>query len=218
MPVFYQNRLKGVVYLENNLSDHVFTLERLEILKILSSQAAISIENARLYENMEDKVKERTTQLKNANEKLKEQSLHDPLTSLHNRRYIYEFINDQATKYIHKKAILIDNIDKRHTSDKENIIGVFLVDIDHFKEVNDTYGHLAGDNVLITISKVLKSLIRTDDIIVRWGGEEFLIILYNTKPENLEKFSRKALEKIKGTPIKVSENETIHKTDRKSVV
>lgn len=212
MPVFYQNRLKSVVYLENNLSDNVFTLERLETLKILSSQASISIENARLYENMEEKVRERTIQLNNANEKLKELSLHDPLTTLHNRRYVFEFINDKLTQFIKNKMLLLNNNEKRSLSTEENVIGVFLIDIDYFKAVNDTYGHSAGDNVLIAISKVLKQMIRTDDILVRWGGEEFLIILYNIKPEYMDVFAMKVLEEVKKVSIEITENEKIHKT------
>lgn len=212
MPVFYQNRLKSVVYLENNLSDNVFTSERLEALKVLSSQASISIENARLYENMEEKIKERTIQLNDANEKLKELSLHDPLTGLHNRRYAFEFTFEKITRFIQNKVISLSNAEKRHLSLNGNVIGVFLIDIDHFKSVNDTYGHSVGDNVLVTISKVLKQMIRCEDTLVRWGGEEFLIILYNTKPEYLEKFARKILDKIGKTPIAVSENETIYKT------
>lgn len=212
MPVVYQNRLKGVVYLENNLSDNVFTSERLEILKILSSQASISIENAKLYENMEEKVRERTAQLNTANEKLRELSLHDPLTSLYNRRYAFEFTYSKITKFIQNKIMIEKKLEKRNPSLEGNVIGVFLIDIDHFKEVNDTYGHLVGDNVLIALSQTLKKIIRDEDILVRWGGEEFLIILYNTKPEYLEKFSQKVLDEIKGTTIKVSENETIYKT------
>ena len=212
MPVIYQNRLKGVVYLENNLSDNVFTSERFETLKILSSQASISIENARLYENMEDKVKDRTIQLNEANEKLKELSLHDPLTNLYNRRYTFEIAYDKINQFIRSKTVLQNNNEKRQLSIGENVIGVFLIDIDYFKDVNDTYGHLAGDNVLISISKVLKNITRADDIIVRWGGEEFLIILYNTKLEYLEKFSKRILKEVKETPIVVRENITIRKT------
>lgn len=212
MPVLYQNRLKGVVYLENNLSDNVFTSERLEALKILSSQASISIENAKLYENMEEKVRERTIQLNEANEMLKELSLHDPLTNLHNRRYTFEFIYDQITQFIRNKTAALNNNEKRQTSLRENVIGVFLIDIDYFKQVNDTYGHSAGDGVLISISKVLKKMVRADDILVRWGGEEFLIILYNTKIDYLGEFAKKVLEEIENTPIKVSENVTIKKT------
>ena len=212
IPVIYQNRLKGVVYLENNLSDNVFTSERIETLKILSSQASISIENARLYESIEQKVKERTTQLNDANEKLKELSFHDPLTSLHNRRYAFEYANDKITQFIKTKKTAMNTNEKRQLSVQGSVVGVILIDIDHFKEVNDDYGHSAGDNVLITISNILKNMIRSEDIVVRWGGEEFLIILYNTKLEYIENFSKKVLKQIKETPIKVSEDKSIHKT------
>ncbi len=212
MPVIYQNSLKGVVYLENNLADNVFTLERLEILKILSSQTSISIDNARLYENMEEKIEERTLQLRDANDKLKELSLHDPLTNLHNRRYTYEYVSDYASKFITNKVRIINNCEKRETSPKTNVLGVYLIDIDHFKEVNDTYGHQAGDMVLISISKVLKDLIRSNDFIIRWGGEEFLIILNDTKPEYLTIFSKKIITTVRDTPIELPEHNRIFKT------
>ncbi len=212
MPVIYQNRLKGVVYLENNLSDSVFTSERLEILKIMSSQASISIENARLYENMEDMVRERTIQLNSANEKLKELSLHDPLTDLYNRRYTFEFVYDIISQFVQSKRRIVENTEKRNLSIKDNVIGVFLIDIDYFKEVNDTYGHSAGDNVLVEISKLLKQIVRDGDFVIRWGGEEFLIILNNTKPEYLGEFPKKVLRTISETPMTVYEDKTIYKT------
>lgn len=214
LPVIYQNRLKGVVYLENNLSDNVFTSERLEIVKILSSQASISIENARLYENMEEKVRERTAQLNKANEKLKELSFLDPLTNLYNRRYTFEFISDKTTRFI-KHKVNVNSVESDNEGEqlsKKNVIGVYLLDIDHFKEVNDTYGHLAGDNVLKSISKILKDMIRVDDSLVRWGGEEFLIILYNTKPEYLKRFARKVVRTVRETPLELSDNTNLYLT------
>ncbi len=212
MPVIYQTRFMGVIYLENNLSDNVFTSERLEIINILSSQAAISIENARLYQNMEEKVRERTAQLNLVNEKLKEMSFRDPLTNLYNRRYTFEHISDMISNFIYRKRWHMNNQEKRELFADENVIGVLLLDIDHFKEVNDTYGHSAGDIALISVSNALKQMIRSDDFLVRWGGEEFLIILYNTKPDYLERFSRKIIDTIMRTPIEVAENETIYKT------
>jgi histidine kinase len=212
MPVIYQNTLKGVVYLENNLSDKVFTQEMIQILKILSSQASISIDNAKLYKNLEEKVKERTVQLNDANEKLKELSLLDPLTSLHNRRYIYDFISEISVNFIENKIRILNNVNSREPIDNNKVLGIFIIDIDHFKEVNDTYGHVAGDIALVTLSKVLKKMIRGDDFIVRWGGEEFLIILNNTKPGYLKTFSKNIINAIKDTPINLFENKTIHKT------
>jgi len=72
LPIIYQNNLKGVIYLENNLTKNAFNIDRIEVLKILSSQIAISIENAELYENLEEKVIERTKQLQEKNEHIME--------------------------------------------------------------------------------------------------------------------------------------------------
>jgi GAF domain-containing protein len=70
LPIINQSKLIGILYLENNLTTGVFTPDRLEVLKILSSQAAISIENARLYQNLEDKVAQRTAQLAQPNQEI----------------------------------------------------------------------------------------------------------------------------------------------------
>ncbi|MBN2737948.1 MAG: AAA family ATPase [Spirochaetales bacterium] len=212
MPVVYQNSLKAIVYLENNLTDSVFTAHRTHILKILSSQAAISIDNAKLYKSLEEKVKERTLQLKNANKKLKELSLLDPLTTLHNRRYIYEFIAGLSLNFIKSKSKTLHNKEKRDLNTDKKVLGFFLIDLDHFKKVNDTYGHAAGDKVLIKISGTLKNLIRKEDFIVRWGGEEFLIILNNTKADYMEIFPQKVINAIQSTAIHISENKILHKT------
>ena len=91
-------------------------------------------------------------------------------------------------------------------------MGIFMIDLDHFKIVNDTYGHHAGDTVLVTISRVLKNQIRVDDFIVRWGGEEFLIILNDTDPEYLEIFARKTLKAVEETAIQIDDETTIYKT------
>jgi diguanylate cyclase (GGDEF)-like protein len=212
MPVILQNKFKGIVYLENNLSSGVFTTKRIEMLKIIASQASISIENARLYENLEEKVRERTSQLRDANEKLQELSLHDPLTNLFNRRYTYDHIAQYTDKYLKEKSWLLKKMNKRDKSIEHTVIGVYLIDIDFFKMVNDSYGHQAGDTVLVKIANVLKSLIRTDDFIVRWGGEEFLIILNNTKPEYLGTFAQKVITAIQETEIVLSDGTKLYLT------
>ncbi|HEY9059984.1 MAG TPA: diguanylate cyclase [Pseudobacteroides sp.] len=212
MPIVYQNDLKGIIYLENNLMENVFTIERIETLKILSSQISISIENAQLYENLEGKVRERTHQLELANKELKELALHDPLTRLHNRRYVYEYISGLSESFVKSKAAIYFNRQKRDLSIGNNVIGVYLIDLDFFKNVNDTYGHATGDEVLVKITKVLKNLIRDDDYIIRWGGEEFLIILNKTKIEYLKVFSKKVLDIVSQTPIELVEGQKIFVT------
>ncbi len=67
----------------------------------------------------------------------------------------------------------------------EEVFGVFLLDMDHFKQVNDTYGHDAGDQILKQFAEILLGSVRKDDVIVRLGGEEFLVVLKKTKPEYL---------------------------------
>ena len=212
LPIIYQNRLMGVIYLEHDLAEDVFTEEQIQTLRILSSQASISIENARLYENLEKKVEERTAQLNQANDRLRLLSLQDPLTNLHNRRYISEFVSELTMNFIIRKVHLQEGIDKRNTSTHQKVMGVFMIDLDHFKMVNDTYGHCAGDTVLVSISRVLAKQIRADDFIVRWGGEEFLIILNNTDPEFLDVFARRILKAVEETPIRISDETTIYKT------
>ncbi|MDC0535707.1 GGDEF domain-containing protein [Francisellaceae bacterium] len=96
----------------------------------------------------------------------------DPLTSLLNRR------------------AAIDDITKIITQLNRNFMPVsfLLIDIDWFKKVNDTYGHERGDEILIDLSSILKDVTRTSDIVARWGGEEFLVVLYNSNLENTRIF------------------------------
>ncbi len=212
VPILYQNDLKGIIYLENNLSENVFDAQRIEIIEILSSQIAISVEKSQLYENLEEKVNERTRQLAQANSELKELSQHDPLTKLFNRRYVYEHITNISDNFVKSKQELFFNVQKRDLQIDNKVIGMYLLDIDHFKKVNDTYGHAAGDDVLVRITKVLKSLVRSEDFIVRWGGEEFLIILNKTRIDYLEQFSEKILNAVKETCFELPNNVVIHKT------
>ena len=104
-------------------------------------------------------------------ENLYHQSIHDPLTGLLNRRPMYEFL---------EKEIL-------RTTRKKQPLGVVMIDIDHFKTVNDTYGHGAGDAVLREFGLFSKKHIRGGDFACRYGGEEFLLVLTEASLENVKK-------------------------------
>jgi len=94
-------------------------------------------------------------------EALLEQSIRDPLTELYNRRYMQEALNQQlsrVTRQLHP-------------------LGLIMIDIDHFKNFNDAYGHAAGDALLRELGKLLQSHIRGGDVACRYGGEEFLLIM-----------------------------------------
>ncbi len=107
--------------------------------------------------------------------KLEKLSFTDSLTSLYNRRYIEE--------------LLAKEIEKSNRYDKE--LGLILFDIDDFKNVNDTYGHSKGDQVLKKLTKSLASSLRDSDSFGRWGGEEFLIIVPEISEKNLQALSEK---------------------------
>ena len=109
------------------------------------------------------------------NEYLNQVARLDPLTGMANRR-------DMMTK--------LSNELKR-SERYDHPVSTILLDIDHFKKVNDTYGHGVGDRVLIALAKILNSGIRETDSAARWGGEEFLICLPHTSPEDAEKVAEK---------------------------
>lgn len=114
---------------------------------------------------LEKEVKKRTEELTKALENLERLSLTDQLTGLNNRHFLSKMMPNEIAKL---------ERDKERGNDSD--LTLVLLDIDHFKYVNDTYGHDAGDKVLIQISHILKSTCRDSDWVVRWGGEEFLIV------------------------------------------
>lgn len=110
------------------------------------------------------KAEQLATELKQANDSLRELSFRDGLTNLYNHRYFQDFFESEVKKTVKYGQHL----------------ALLLLDIDHFKTINDSYGHPAGDNVLIEVGKVLVKLARRCDIVARYGGEEFAIILPET--------------------------------------
>lgn len=100
-------------------------------------------------------------EVKNLQEKLREQALHDPLTGLYNRHYLNESLNRELT------------LAQRHGYP----VSVIMGDLDHFKIINDRYGHLAGDEVLRIFSSLLMQHARSSDIFCRFGGEEFFLVM-----------------------------------------
>ncbi len=96
-------------------------------------------------------------------ENLRHQSIRDPLTSLYNRRYLEDFLFKQL-----------------HQAERTKVpLCLLMLDLDHFKKLNDTYGHDAGDAALKEFGKILQNDIRVSDIASRYGGEEFIIVLYD---------------------------------------
>ncbi|ALV24281.1 diguanylate cyclase [Campylobacter iguaniorum] len=142
-----------------------------------------------LKNELEIKVEERTKELLVANEHLKRLSITDQLTELPNRRYAM-----QTLDMLWKESL-----------EYNFPLSVLMMDLDHFKEINDTYGHDAGDIVLKTVVIALKDSVRTDDVICRLGGDEFLLICPNTKLEGAIQVGNTILKNVKMLNIKLKE-------------
>jgi len=144
-------------------------------------------------------------ELRRTNDVLEEASLTDPLTGLRNRRYFSATIEADVGQSLRAHA---DNRDS-HTRD----LVFYLIDADNFKEVNDRYGHDVGDKVLIEMARRLSSSIRHSDVLVRWGGEEFLIVSRYTDRGEAELLAQRVLAAVADTPFAVGKNgETIYRT------
>ena len=81
--------------------------------------------------------------------------------------------------------------------------GLILIDIDHFKAVNDTYGHAGGDAVLRAICEALSHCLRPNDVLGRWGGDEFVILARDVTPESLEYLAHRCRKLIAGTAVQI---------------
>jgi diguanylate cyclase (GGDEF)-like protein len=216
VPLMVEDQKLGVLMVTNKKGGLDFSLSDQEILVVLSAHAAVSIENARLYaelqtyaDQLEDLVAERTADLEKSNEQLQmeievrkraEAELEklartDPLTSIFNRRYFFELA---AQEY--NRALRYDYP-----------LSAVLLDLDHFKQVNDRHGHLAGDQVLMYVGKVVGETLREVDIWARYGGEEFVLLLPETDPaqgkqtaERLRTMLEKAAIPTEGGDISIS--------------
>lgn len=169
LPVLTMNKVSGILYLENNLVHGAFTSERVEIIKVIASQAAISLENINLYRQMEAKVHERTQELERAYQELQRVSMHDALTGVYNRAYF-----EQEMQRLNLR--------------RQGVTGLIICDLDGLKKVNDEQGHEAGDRILQAAAEVIKSAFRPCDIVARIGGDEFAVIVPDADKKILEQF------------------------------
>ncbi|MGL4379040.1 MAG: diguanylate cyclase domain-containing protein, partial [Microcoleaceae cyanobacterium] len=175
-PLLNQGKLVGIVYLENNVTKAAFTTDRIELLQLLSIQAAISVTNAILYaekeeyaHTLEQKVRDRTAELQQANQELLRLANLDGLTKVPNRRCFDDYLGLEW---------------KRHFREQQPL-GLIMIDIDYFKRYNDYYGHQGGDDCLIRVAQAIaKTPQRATDLVARYGGEEFVVVLPNTNAES----------------------------------
>jgi diguanylate cyclase (GGDEF)-like protein len=183
VPLMFGDECVGMLTLDK-YEPNFYTPRHARLAESFAAQAAIALENARAFERAQVEVRERREaeeRLRLANkalhdrmkevealqEHLREQSVRDPLTGVFNRRYLIETLEQEIHRAQRSGAPLT----------------VAVVDVDHFKSINDLLGHDAGDRVLTKVAQTLASNVRDEDVVCRYGGEEFVVVLPGTTLE-----------------------------------
>ncbi len=150
VPMVAQGETLGILYLDSHVGEG----------KQPSTPLQLSESEQRVVKTLAEHLALAVANL-NLRETLRTQSIRDPLTGLFNRRYMEESLERELRRAIRKKLPA----------------AVLMVDVDHFKSFNDTFGHEAGDEVLRELARLFQSRLRAEDIACRYGGEEFMLIL-----------------------------------------
>jgi diguanylate cyclase (GGDEF)-like protein len=186
---------------------HAATLEQVQVLQALADAASIAMENAQFYAELEQRVRVRTAELeamnlrlqdeiaerRQAEERVRQLSLTDELTGLHNRRGFFLFATQEL------------KLSRRMNS----CCTLLYIDLNGLKQANDRFGHEVGDAMIVDAARLLKQIFRETDVITRLGGDEFAIFalhgvasptaLTNRLQENLDRFNRRS-----GKPYQLS--------------
>lgn len=159
---------------------------------------------------LESQVAERTRELQAANEALRTQSLTDPLTGLRNRRFLGVCMPEDVAQVNRTHRNITLGKGERNAL---NIDLVFLmVDVDHFKAVNDQYGHHAGDEVLQQLAEILRSATRDSDTVVRWGGEEFLVVARNACRKDCSVLAERVRSLVEAHEFRLEDGQSLRRT------
>jgi diguanylate cyclase (GGDEF)-like protein len=193
IPLLANQKLVGVLYISSHAITKTFTPQDQSLLEAIANQAALTIRNAQLLKEQERQIGLLGEALENYR-KAEKDSQTDILTELNNRR----FFDLQAAREI--------DLSLRHNRS----FAVILLDIDHFKQFNDTYGHAIGDVVLKAVGGVLTKSVRLYDVPARYGGEEFAVLLPDTNDAQAlivaerirEAIAEVALLDLEGQPVR----------------
>ncbi|HJV70430.1 GGDEF domain-containing protein [Ideonella sp.] len=183
-----QQRRREIALLneDNALKEELLRRRELEY-KIWALTAVIVLSLLALAARMYRGVRATQQALRQRTAQLKRHSLQDPLTGLANRRQFHELTEGEGC--VSKSA--------RGT--------LYLLDLDHFKSINDHHGHAAGDAVLVEIARRLRAVLREEDLVVRWGGEEFLVLVQAMTHERVEPLAQRLLNAVASMPVTIGE-------------
>jgi len=195
----------ALVFLKQHLLDR-------ELLSLLRLSRHNLDEMCRLKDELENKehsLRWHSLELQRKNLELQEISFTDVLTGVWNRRYLEEILTAEAGQ-------VLRNYQRAHGTDIRKMdhrdLVFIMVDVDFFKQVNDRHGHPAGDRLLQLVAQRLSTVVRKSDVLVRWGGEEFLIMSRSTDPSGTPAFCSRVLEVMASEPFDLGHGVMVTKT------
>lgn len=157
-----------------------FEKMRIQLKDLISSRNKVMLELSNLNNSLEERVLERTSELQVLNTRIAHQAMHDPLTNLPNRILIVEQLQKEIS----------------HAMRDQSELAVFMIDLNNFKDVNDTLGHPVGDALLIEVACRIKNSLRESDTVGRLGGDEFAVVLPSVKQEEAVLVAEKILSQL----------------------
>lgn len=162
MPIWSGEVLQGAICLQVRDQVRHWTENEQELMKEITNQLAIALRQSQLYEQLNAELRER----RRLQDQLRYDAIHDQLTGLPNR------------------MLLMDRLEEMLASTPYTRFAVLFLDLNRFKAVNDTFGHTVGDKLLIIVSQRLQDCLREKDLLVRFGGDEFVIVLDDISAQN----------------------------------
>lgn len=153
IPIVFREEVIGTLFIRTSRSGYSFSEREIKLCHAIANASANALYNAFIFERIED---EKT--------RLERLAITDYLTGLYNIRYFYHRLEEEFSR-----------------AQRYNFpLSCLMIDLDHFKQINDRYGHSAGDSVLREVAKLMKSHTRKSDVLARYGGEEFIMLLPET--------------------------------------
>jgi diguanylate cyclase (GGDEF)-like protein len=191
------------------LKQHFLDYELLGLLRLSRQNLDEMCRLKDELENKEHSLRWHSLELQRKNLELQQISYTDVLTGVWNRRYLEEILTAEAQQvlrnYQRARGTDIRKLDHRD-------LVFIMVDVDFFKEVNDRHGHPAGDRLLQLVAERLSTVVRKSDVLVRWGGEEFLIMSRSTDPSGTPAFCSRVLEVMASEPFDLGHGIAVRKT------
>jgi diguanylate cyclase len=185
-----QSTLKHISKTSKDLKDNskliIEEIEEASPEELKQDVLKFSLNMVEMINKMEQKIHELESELQKAYKELHM----DPLTKVYNRKALEKDLKELLEEGKNKDLNLV----------------IAVIDVDNFKQINDTYGHLVGDFVLIKLTQIIKSLIRKQDKIYRYGGDEFIIVFNDANLLQAQKIIEKIINKISKTALKYKDN------------